>query len=492
MANPGVAVPGSVVAIGSQVSPAGPQGIQGPSTISANANNKAALGTDSLILVQGTAAGVAATTHAQTVSGDDPQLTNARTPTAHQTSHVTGGDIIPNASTTANGLLKQVSGNATDFIDGTNNSQNLATAVQPTIWSVRLRSFQALGNNTFEVDQRTAGTGPSVANSFALDRWFYSKVGTMTFSVLAQQDASASPILLPGTSFALSQNFLRFTLGTQQSALGATDKAALYQYVEGPRLRELISDVHSLQVLVRSSVAGLSFGISLQDVASTRTLVKLATIPSSGTWTLIPLANLPVWPAGTTWSTKPGVQGYFLGICLAAGSTITAAANNTWQNANVVGALGQSNFAAQTVGSTFDIAYISHEPGAQASNPPIDCPWQQNYDDSLRYFCKSYNYAIKPGTSGNALGDLRATFIASQHPLLPVAFKKQLAKTPTVTGYSYNSGAANTVFDANAVTDKAITAAVDLGESGFNGFTVTSPNAGTWQGQFHYIADTGW
>src|SRR6202008_3860486 len=86
----------------------GATGPAGPSAVSANTNNKAMLGSDSLILVQGTAAGVAATTHAQTVSGDDPQLTNARTPTAHQGTHNGGSDPIPLASAAAQGLCTPV------------------------------------------------------------------------------------------------------------------------------------------------------------------------------------------------------------------------------------------------------------------------------------------------------------------------------------------------------------------------------------------------
>src|SRR5215467_4329319 len=121
----GSAVPGTVVPSGSLITPSGdqgPTGAQGPTgpaggtSVSANANNKATLGTDSLVLVQGTAAGVAATTHAQTVSGDDPQLTNARTPTSHQASHVSGTDQIPSASSSARGLLAQLSGNTADYV----------------------------------------------------------------------------------------------------------------------------------------------------------------------------------------------------------------------------------------------------------------------------------------------------------------------------------------------------------------------------------------
>lgn len=67
----------------------------GGSGVSTDANNKATLGSDSLILVQGVSSGASATTHAQTVSGDDPQLVNARTPLAHHATHNLGGsDVI--------------------------------------------------------------------------------------------------------------------------------------------------------------------------------------------------------------------------------------------------------------------------------------------------------------------------------------------------------------------------------------------------------------
>jgi hypothetical protein len=98
----------------------GATGPAGPTAISANANNKATLGTDSLTLVQGTAAGIPATTHAQTVSGDDPQLTNARTPTSHATTHITTGqDLIPGASPTSPGLVPARTGAAGTYLDVT-------------------------------------------------------------------------------------------------------------------------------------------------------------------------------------------------------------------------------------------------------------------------------------------------------------------------------------------------------------------------------------
>jgi microcystin-dependent protein len=140
--------------------PTGPTGPAGPSAVSVNANNKATLGSDSLIFVGGAPIGTAATIHSQTVSGDDPQLTNARSPTAHasthnlggtdviapdwsqvankpatfapsghEASHVTGTDQIPSASASARGLLAQLSGNTTDYVGGDNACHPLSAVL---------------------------------------------------------------------------------------------------------------------------------------------------------------------------------------------------------------------------------------------------------------------------------------------------------------------------------------------------------------------------
>lgn len=95
----------------------GPTGPAGPSAVSANANNKATLGSDSLILVQGTVAGASATTHSQVVSGDDPQLTNARTPTAHGANHLTT-DAIPDVTLSTHGLCVPPDGTTIQITGG--------------------------------------------------------------------------------------------------------------------------------------------------------------------------------------------------------------------------------------------------------------------------------------------------------------------------------------------------------------------------------------
>ena len=67
-------------------------------------------------------------------------------------------------------------------------------------------------------------------------------------------------------------------LTTAQASLAAGDFFMMYQVVEGPLLRELMGDVTSISMLVRSSVANLKFGFSITDSGINYTLTKLCTL----------------------------------------------------------------------------------------------------------------------------------------------------------------------------------------------------------------------
>jgi hypothetical protein len=442
---------GPTGATGSQ-GPAGATGPPGPTTVSGDAGNTAMLGTDGKLYV----------------------------PT------------LALATTTKIGALQKLSGNTTDFLDGTNTFQPLAPAVQPTIWSVRLRSFNAVGNPNFEVDQRNVGaplTNPA-NGTFIQDRYVIFKSAGLTGTVnTALQSVPTAPIVIPGTNFGITQNYQRLTVGTAQASLAAGDFFGITQYVEGPRWRELALDVHSTSLLVRSSVAGLTFALRLKDPTATHSLVKLCTIPASATWTLVTLPNLPVWVG--TYSSVPGGVGYNLEIFLACGSTYTAAASAAWQNGDIRGVTGMSNLLA-TAGATFDVAFTQHEPGAQCSTP-IDCPFRQNYDDDcLPYFCKSYDYGTAIGTVTNN-GICSFTSASGHGTVWGIApFPKRMAKSPpTVTIYNPVTGAANSARDplggnygwGGPVFNQ-------FGLSSFN-ISPTLPSAGLAV-SFQYIADTGW
>ena len=217
-------------------------------------------------------------------------------------------------------------------------SDNLILVPQSTIWNQRLRSFNAIGNPNFEVDQRNVGTGITLAagsvTGFVQDRWFGNKTGTM---VATGQQVFANTSI-PGTNFRISQSILRINIATAQASLGAGDLFPIQHFVEGPNWRELSNDVHSISILARANVP-VKFGISLRDTSPTQSLTKLCTIPTANTWTLITLPNLPVFPGGN-FSVVPGNLGYNLYISLACGSTYKSPANNIWQSGNFLGSDG--------------------------------------------------------------------------------------------------------------------------------------------------------
>jgi hypothetical protein len=355
---------------------------------------------------------------------------------------------------------------------------------------MRLRSFNALGNPNFEIDQRRCGNATGYATgtvgAFPLDRWSVGKVGTMT---LAAQQVPVSNLVVPGTNFLISQNYLSIKLTAQEASLGAGDYIHIVQTVEGPRLRELINDTHSVSLLV-SCTSALTFSLKLSSGSPYYTLSKLCQITTPNQWTLIPLPNLPIWTPSATWSLVPGASsGYTLGIGLAAGSTWTSPANDTWQSGNFIAGPGISNFASLPVNTIFQLGFVQHEPGAVCTTL-IDCPWEENYQSCLRYYQKSYNYEVLQGTA-TGVGSLIMVTPASANPFHAVRFHKPLAANPTMAGWSIFNGQANAVYDTQAAVNRGLNSFQAAGTTGFSGVSLASQNAAVTNYELHYSADTG-
>ena len=418
-------------------------------------------------------------------------VVTGKTPTSLTLFNPTGSSY-PLASASNNGLMKQVSGNTTDFIDGTNNSQPL----QPVIWSARLRSFNAIGNPNFECNQRVypsyAAPIPVTTGSITVDRWVVAKNGLSTGAASCGQGIYGSGIQIPGTSYSISWASLLLTLTAQQASLVTGDLLWFSQKVESIMLRELISDVHSISILARSSVANLKFGIAIRDGAGapTRSLTKLCSLGAANTWTLIQLPNLPLWSSAAYWPIGNGAVGYELSITLASGPTFMSPANDTWQTGNLLGAVGQSNFAANPVNSTFELAFVQHEPGSVCTTL-MDKPFSQNLDECLRYYQKTYSYGDAPGaiiTSG--IRGFIAPGIQNQ-AYGTASFHKTMAKVPTINFWNHSTGVINTVMDQGG-TNHTGAGVLGAGDAGFYGLVFSGPVANAQAVFAHYTADTGW
>jgi len=418
MANP-IAIAGSNVGSGSLITPGGAQGvqgIQGPTSVSADSGNIAQLGSDNLILVP-----------------------------------------------------------------------------QTTLWSQRLRSFNAVGNPNFEVDARMCGTSTNnTANgAWIQDRWQNIKGGMSTMQWGTGQSTKQMACYPPGTTYRITNNGLFVALQAQQASLAAGDVGMINHYVEGPQLRELIDDVHSISILCYTNVAGgLKIALSLRDPAQAHSLCKLCTIPSANTPTLITLPNIPIWSASGNFTVAPGANGYIIGICFAAGSTYMPAANDTWQNANVVGAIGMDNLGSKPVGSNLVIGVIQHEPGPNCTTL-IDKPFSQNLDECLRYYQKSYDYATKPGTGTTPPGFVSGTISnVTQWAVGFPSYPKPLAKAVNPQIYSPSNGASNSVYNVSTGLVVTLTGGTGASEKRFGDLSMAAQAIGQWI-YCHYVSDTG-
>lgn len=365
----------------------------------------------------------------------------------------------------------------------------------PKITSVRLRSFNSVGNPSMSVDQRmTGGFLPTNGVQWVMDRWLaYNNTGVSPYCAPATSQA----VKLPGSNFRITDSIMNLDIAsTSKPSLAAGDKLVVQQTIEGPMMRELIDDVHSVSILAQTNVSGgLKFSLWLQDSAGTRSLVKLCTIPTANTWTLIQLPNIPVWSSGGSWNVTAGNVGYYLGICVAAGSSAMASANDTWQNASVVGAIGMDNILSKPNSSRLQVAFIQHEAGSQ-STTLIDKPFTGaggSYDECLRYYCKSYSLGVAPGTA-NALFSqyYKADPTNSAYVLGPTTFPRPMAVTPPNVYFWSPSGVAQQLTLFGSSTNALPSALVSLSEKGFQGLQLSAAVTANTGWQAHYAADSGW
>lgn len=496
LSTPGVAVPGTNVPASSLVTPGGAQGLNGLNSF--NITNAAftvpAIGATATVTLNDTSwcvagetvyvagaggTGVAAPLVIQSVSGSQLTLLNP-TPPAN----------IPLASTAGPGLLTQVSGLTTDYVGGDNACHDIGGAIKT--YAPIVRSYNAVGNPNFEVDARTVGVG-STGTTFALDRWYPWIAGP---AGKWAQVAAPGGVLVSGTNFAISGAFLRFTLTTAKATLAAGDLLGIYETIEGARFRELIGGPTSGLLVVRSSVAGMTVTLSLRDPANAWSIVQILTLSNANVWTPLSFPNFPVWSASGNFSLSPGVAGYVLGIAIGCGSQYTAGATNVWQSGNFVAAPGQTNFGANPVNSTFDLAYVGHEPGS-VSNGVLDLDFPTNLWSCGRYFQKSYPYATPAGST--SLSGQQHSFcltVGASAVLRPnIVFNPPMAKAPTVTFYNNQSGAANGVY-VDYIGAATISGSVNATEKSVGYGTLSASMSGSsgnlWTALVEWVADTGW
>ena len=312
-------------------------------------------------------------------------------------------------------------------------------------------------NGDMRIDQRNAGASVTPSNSHTLDRW---KGTTSASSKYTVQQSSTAP-----TGF---KNSLLVTSSSAYS-LTSSDYFAVGQSIEGFNIADLgwgaagASSV-TISFWVRSSLTG-NFGGSLRNSSYNRSYPFVYTISSANTF-----EYKTVTVAGDTtgtWSSdnSSGIEVLFgLGV----GSTFSGTAGS-WAGANYISATGATSVVG-TNGATFYITGVQLEPGSTAT--PFE---RRSYGQELalcqRYYEKSYNQSVVPGTASDV--GMWCAVGSNTSSCGGLTWKVPKRAAPTVTLYSYDgtAGAVDKLASGTKVTGATAT---DIGENSFRYVAVTT------------------
>jgi hypothetical protein len=249
-------------------------------------------------------------------------------------------------------------------------------------------------NGAMVLDQRNAGaavTYNGVEAVYNLDRFQAGAIGGGSFTV---QQSTTAP-----TGFYYSQ---KYTVGTADTSLAATDRYSMYQYIEGYNVADLDFGLATAQTVtvsfwVQSSITG-TFGVYLSNAAFSRSIPSTFTINAANTW-----EQKTVTFTGDTTGTwlKTNLTGLVLGVSFAMGSTYQGTAN-TWAATAYFTTSSQTNWMA-TSGNTFYLTGVQLEAGTTAS--PFEYR-QYGTEFSLcqRYFQKCDSFSGAANTTTNYIG----------------------------------------------------------------------------------------
>jgi hypothetical protein len=316
-------------------------------------------------------------------------------------------------------------------------------------------------NGAMAIDQRNAGASSSTTNTYTLDRWITYTSQSSKFT-WGQNLNSVTP----------PEGFTNY-LGVQSSSsysVSSSDYFVFDQCIEGFNVSDLgwgqsTAKSVTLSFWVRSSLTG-TFGGSIQNSASNRAYGFSYTINSANTW-----EQKTITIAGDitgTWLTNNGV-----GIRLRFGLGVGSSLGNSlgWQAASGNAPTGSVSVVG-TNGATWYITGVQLEKGSQAT--AFD---YRDYGTELnlcqRYYEKSYDYSIIPGSSGNLQNGSVGLGIYTNNPAAynrfgMVYFQTRKRTGATITLYAPATGTVDRATSGDGSTDILYCTSNQANQIGFN------------------------
>lgn len=350
-------------------------------------------------------------------------------------------------------------------------------------------------NGGMQVAQRSTSAVTSVNQEYkTVDRV---KAAFITTGTVQTQQVSDVPA---GEGFSHS---MKTTVTGADTSVAAGDFIDLYQQrIEARNISTLMygtsgAKTTTLSFYVKSNVTGVYNG----TITNQNDSVKLPfsfSISSANTWERIIIDNIPPITtgsdSGTAWETSTLTNmGAAVRIYGMLGSTYYGATNKVWNTAGAANSYGhqaQVNFLSST-SNNFFITGMQWEEGSAATEFEHRL-FAEELRLCMRYYEKSYNYGVVPGSAGtsadvNYQGAIFFTTAHNNH-YEQIQYKERKRAAPTLTLYNTHTGATGQNYSHH---DNNSTAQSDTWANGENGVRVAF--AGTGDGErteFHYTAES--
>ena len=305
--------------------------------------------------------------------------------------------------------------------------------------------------------EKTSYAGITGASSVAVADGFRATGGTgSTFSCTVSRDTGSA--ISPVTQYnPYIANALKVAVNTAQVTLSAGHFLEIANGIEGYVFAPLQGRPLSLQFWAKGAAG--TYCVSLYD--GTNSYILTYTLSATNTWQQFFFPNIPSNPSFAGSSTT-GV-GMSIRFCAGTGTTFQSTAG-TWQSGNFLATSAQFNVMGST-SNIFEITGIQLEPGAVCTSYNY-IPFPQMLQLCKRYYGKSYDYSVVPGSNTQAgMAIFTALNTADAYGFIP--FGANMVSDPTVTPYCTN-GTISGATDLNNGTNFSSVTVTVLGQQGFS------------------------
>ena len=336
----------------------------------------------------------------------------------------------------------------------------------------------AIINGDFNIWQRGTSFVALTTSMKMADRFRYDKVGAMVHTVSRDTDVPTQV-----ESGHKSNYSLKVDCTTIDAAIAAGDFIAISQMVEGYNFASFVGKTATLSFWVKATKPGI-YCVSFRNTpVADRGYVSEYTINVANTWekkTVTLIFNY----TGGTWDYTNGI-GIEVTWTLASGTNFHTT-TGTWQNGDFYGTANQVN-GVDSTDNNFWLAQVQFELGSVAT----DFEYRQFGDELARcqrYYEKSYDYDVAPGTAGGAGAFITYYSIATAGECAPsISYPVTLRANPTITIYSTESGTVGKKYNASDAVDENMTGFNSSGERGHSGSNTSHVVAKVYR--FHYTSD---